>query len=182
VLVAALAVEAFGQWRQRRRPLLPRLLAALAPAAGTSAYFALWALTGEPSAPLDSQQQWQRVLTSPLEAAARAVEFAVRYRSWWLIDLLVVAIVVATVVPDLRVDQSPAAVADAFSGPAAAVDAPVRSLGLPGGVGGGASRRTAAAPRHLGRGRVCRLLCAARRALHEQPAHLLTGDGNLDLL
>jgi hypothetical protein len=102
VLVVALAVEAVVQWRRAGRPLVPRLLAATAPGVGMGLYALYWAAAGDLTAPLDTQQNWHRVHANPVETVVRAVEFAWRLHSWWLIDLLVVGIVVAAVCAGVR--------------------------------------------------------------------------------
>jgi hypothetical protein len=101
VLVVALAVEAIAQWRRSGR-LAPRLLAALAPAVGMGVYALFWAAAGDVTAPLDAQTNWLRVLVNPLDTVVRALEFAVRFQSYWLIDLLVVGVVVAAVLAGVR--------------------------------------------------------------------------------
>jgi hypothetical protein len=102
VLVVALAVEAIVQWRRSGRRLTPRLLAAAAPAAGMGVYALYWAAVGDATAPLDAQTHWQRVLVDPLDTVVRAVEYAWRFQSYWLIDLLVVGVVVAAVAAGVR--------------------------------------------------------------------------------
>lgn len=103
VLVAALAVEAVTQWRRSGRPLLPRLAVSAAPLLGLAAYGLFWAtLYGRVTAPLDAQANWQRKLVFPLDTVVRGIEFAYRYQSYWLIDLLVVGVVVVALLAGLR--------------------------------------------------------------------------------
>ena len=99
VLVVALGVEAFHQWYRDRRPLWPRLAAAGATVLGPLAWFTWWHVTyGNFWAPLDAQRNWSRTATAPWETVVDAVLQAKRYRTYWLLDLLVVAIAVAGVV------------------------------------------------------------------------------------
>jgi len=78
--------------------------AAPAPALGPLAFFTYWQVRfGRFWAPLDAQRGWRpdgpRWPTATLWRAGR---FAWRYQTWWLIDLVVVALVVAGVVLVLR--------------------------------------------------------------------------------
>jgi hypothetical protein len=94
LLIVALAVEAFRQWRQGRL-LLPRLTAALCVSLGPLAYFAYWQIRFQDFwAPLDAQKNWQRGSTFPLTAAWHALELAWRFQTWWLIDVVVVGVAV----------------------------------------------------------------------------------------
>jgi hypothetical protein len=103
LLIPALAVEAIAQWRRREGPLLPRLLAAAAIGVGPALYFWYWGLRdGNLWAPLDAQRDWARHPTSPLTTVVHAVDLAVRYRNWWLVDLVVVAVAVAGVIVAAR--------------------------------------------------------------------------------
>jgi hypothetical protein len=96
LLVFALAVEALAQYR-RGRPLLPRLAAAAAVAVGPLIYVAWWQWRyADAWAPLDAQRAWRPDgVHQPIEVIVGAVQFAWRYQTWWLLDLLVVAIAVA---------------------------------------------------------------------------------------
>lgn len=99
LLVLALAVEAIAQWRRHGRPLLPRLTAAGAIAAGPLAYFLYWLIRHDAFwAPLDAQRSWARESLPPWTTAWRAVSDALEYGSYWLVDVLVVSAVVAGVV------------------------------------------------------------------------------------
>jgi hypothetical protein len=95
LLIVALAVEAFRQWRHGRL-LLPRLTAALGIAVGPLAYFAYWQLRFQDFwAPLDAQRNWQREPTFPLGALWTALRLAWEQQQWWLIDVVVVGVAVA---------------------------------------------------------------------------------------
>ena len=95
LLIVALAVEAVRQWRSGRL-LLPRLTAATCVALGPLAYFSYWQIRFQTFwAPLDAQENWQRVPTLPLAAAWHAVRLAWRLQTWWLIDVLVVGVAIA---------------------------------------------------------------------------------------
>jgi mannosyltransferase PIG-V len=99
VLVPALAAEALWRWRSGGRNPLPGLAAAAAPLLGLAAYGGYWLLSaGDPMAPLTAQRTWQRSFDLPLHTLLRAVQLAWQYRSYWLIDLIVVGIVLAATV------------------------------------------------------------------------------------
>jgi hypothetical protein len=99
LLIVALAVEALSQYR-RGRPLLPRLAAAFAVGIGPAVYFGWWQWRhGDFWAPLDAQAGWRPDgVHQPIDVVVRAAQYAWRYQTWWLIDLLVVAIAVIGVV------------------------------------------------------------------------------------
>ena len=101
VLCAALAIEAFVQWRAGK-PLYPRLAVACAPALGTAAYFAYWAVRGDLLAPVRAQQNWGRHWRFPLRTLWEAVIQGFAWKSYWMIDLLVVGFVVVVVLWALR--------------------------------------------------------------------------------
>jgi Mannosyltransferase (PIG-V) len=103
LLVVALAVEALAQFR-RGRPLLPRLTAAAAVALGSLLYFAWWQWRhADFWAPLDAQRAWRSGgAHQPIEVLVGAVQFAWRYQTWWLLDLLVVGLAIAGVVLAVR--------------------------------------------------------------------------------
>jgi hypothetical protein len=95
VLAPALVVEAVHQARQRGVPLWPRTLAACSAALGPPLYLLFWAARyHDLLRPYRIQQQWQRVATFPLVTVANALEQAWRYRSYWLIDVLVSGVVI----------------------------------------------------------------------------------------
>jgi hypothetical protein len=103
VLIVGLAVEAIQRSREDRRPMTPRLAAAVGVAVGPALYFLYWWIArGDPLAPLDAQRGWQRTLTFPLATLVRAVEYAWRYGTYWLIDLLVVGVVVIATLAGIR--------------------------------------------------------------------------------
>jgi Mannosyltransferase (PIG-V) len=100
LLVLALWVEALAQYRRSRKPLLPRLFAAAAVALGPVLYAGWWQWRhADLWAPLDAQRAWRPGgVHQPLEAVIGAISFAWRYQTWWLLDLLVVALAVAGIV------------------------------------------------------------------------------------
>jgi hypothetical protein len=109
LLIPALLVEAFATDRGRtggRRALVGRVGGAAAIAVGPLAWFAWWGLAhGNWLAPLDAQGLWRRELQPPWVALGRAVELAWTFRSYWLLDLLIVSLAVAGIVlalPALR--------------------------------------------------------------------------------
>lgn len=103
LLVLALVVEAFHRSREDGRSVWPRLAAAAAVAIGPALYFLYWAVAhDDPWAPLDAQRAWQRVFTFPGTALLHAVQFAWRYGSYWLIDVLVVGVVLVASLAGIR--------------------------------------------------------------------------------
>ena len=100
VLVLALWVEAVAQARRDGRALLPRVLAAAAVAVGPALYAGWWWWrSADPWAPLDAQRAWRPDgARQPIATLVDAVEFAWRFQSWWLIDLVVVALAVTGIV------------------------------------------------------------------------------------
>jgi hypothetical protein len=96
VVAIGLAVEAIRQWRVQGRPLVPRVLAVgtagLAPLLYAGAW---WVREGSPWAPVDAQANWQRDEWAPWDTVWQALDHAWRYRSWWLVDVVVVGLVVA---------------------------------------------------------------------------------------
>jgi hypothetical protein len=103
LLVVALAVEAFHRSREDGRPVGPRLAAAAAVAIGPVLYFLYWAVAHDDLwAPLDAQRTWQRVFTFPGAAFVRAVEYAWRYGTYWLIDVVVVGVVLVASLAGIR--------------------------------------------------------------------------------
>ena len=80
LLVPALLVEAFQQWRRKEVRLVPALGAALAPALGTIAYLGYWrARTGDWLAPVHVQSGWERHLSSPTSTIVRGTGEAFRW-------------------------------------------------------------------------------------------------------
>jgi hypothetical protein len=104
LLLPALAVEALSQWRANGRALAPRLLAALAVAAGPLLYFAYWKVHFHDAlAPVHAQKGWQREWTLPTTTVWHAFKLANRLGSYWLVDLLVVLVIVVAVAAGIRV-------------------------------------------------------------------------------
>ena len=99
LLVPALLVDAFVTGRRRgggRRALAGRVAGAAAIAVGPLAWFAWWGLAhGNWLAPLDAQRMWGRELQPPWVSVGRAVDLAVSFGSYWLLDLVLVSIAVA---------------------------------------------------------------------------------------
>lgn len=103
LLAPALAVEAWLQWRHAGRALAPRIAAASATLLGPVAFLAYWgARSGDAWAPIRAQANWNRDLTPPWASLSDAVHLALRYSSYWLIDLLVVGVVLVAVVAGWR--------------------------------------------------------------------------------
>jgi hypothetical protein len=104
LLLPALAVEALRQWLIDGRPALPRLAGAAAVALGPLAYLAYWQVRFQEFwRPLEVQRNWRPAGTTwPTTSLWHAVEDAWRYQTWWLIDLVVVALAVAGVVAAAR--------------------------------------------------------------------------------
>jgi hypothetical protein len=100
LLILGLGVEALQQWRRERRPPLPRLLGAAAPAIGPLLYLGWWQLRfGAFWAPLDAQRGWRPDgPAEPFGVIWDAVVLAWRYQTWWLFDLVVVGAAVAGIV------------------------------------------------------------------------------------
>jgi hypothetical protein len=98
LLIFGLAVEAFLQWRRDGRALLPRVGASILVAFGPLTYLLFWHLRFHDLwAPLDAQRNWNRQTALPMTTLWEAVRFAWLYRTYWLIDLAVVAAAVAGV-------------------------------------------------------------------------------------
>jgi mannosyltransferase PIG-V len=96
LLIPALGIEAFLQWRREGRPIWPRLAAAAGVALGPLAYFLFWELRFHDFwAPLDAQRSWQRETGFPLTTLWDAVVEASRRRTYWLLDVLVVGAAMA---------------------------------------------------------------------------------------
>ncbi|MBA3490006.1 MAG: hypothetical protein H0T78_10805 [Longispora sp.] len=104
MLVAALVAEALIQRRSSIWQLPARLAACTAPVVGLVLYGLYWAnLNGNPFQPLDAQANWQREETWPPVTVWNALEHAWRFQSYWLVDLLVVAIVVVAIGAGVRI-------------------------------------------------------------------------------
>jgi hypothetical protein len=103
LLVLGLAVEAIQRSREDGRPLAPRLLAAAGVLVGPTLYLVFWHVGhGDLWAPLEAQRTWQRVFTFPLETLVGAAQHAWRFGTYWLIDVLVVAVVFVAVIAGAR--------------------------------------------------------------------------------
>jgi MFS family permease len=112
VLIPSLIVEAFSAKRGRsssRRALAGRVAGAAAISLGPLSWFAWWGLAhGNWLAPLDAQRQWGRELQPPWVSLIHAVDLAWSFRSYWLLDLILVSIAIAGLalaVPALRVSE-----------------------------------------------------------------------------
>lgn len=114
VLALALVVEAVVAVRRGWKRALGPAGAALATAAGLGAYLGWWALRGDATAPLAFQENWGREPSPPWETLGRGVSIALRGLDnggggYWVIDLLVVAVVLAGaawITPRLRPAQT----------------------------------------------------------------------------
>jgi Mannosyltransferase (PIG-V) len=113
VLIPALLVEAFASRRGRpggRRALAGRVAGATAIAVGPLAWFAWWGVAhGRWLAPLDAQRRWDRELQLPWVSFTHAIDLAWSFRSYWLLDLVVVSIAIAGLalaVPALRASET----------------------------------------------------------------------------
>lgn len=103
VLVIALGVEAVVRSRADGEPLLPRLAAAAAVIAGPALYLAGWHVRfGDALAPWTAQQIWQREVRPPWQTLGDAAIAAWRYGGYWLVDVVVVAVVMIAVAAGLR--------------------------------------------------------------------------------
>jgi hypothetical protein len=102
-LVPAIGVEAIQQAIDERRSAVRGLVAAACVLLGPIAYLALWEITrSSGAAPLDAQSGWGRVASFPLLTLYDGLESAVRFRSYWMIDFAVVAVVIVASVSALR--------------------------------------------------------------------------------
>lgn len=103
LLVLALAVEAVYRSRNDGRRLAPRLAAAFAVALGPLLYLMWWRLrSGDALAPWTAQQSWRREARPPWQTLIDAVSAAWRYGGYWLLDVVVVAVVLIAVVAGIR--------------------------------------------------------------------------------
>jgi hypothetical protein len=112
VLIPSLMVEAFSAKRGRsssRRALAGRVAGAAAISLGPLSWVAWWGLAhGNWLAPLDAQRLWGRELQPPWVSLIHAVDLAWSFRSYWLLDLILVSIAIvglALAVPALRVSE-----------------------------------------------------------------------------
>ncbi|MDH4112550.1 MAG: mannosyltransferase family protein [Actinomycetota bacterium] len=103
LLVLALGVEAFLRSREDGRSVMPRLAAALAVGLGPFLYLAWWRVQhGDGLAPWSAQRNWQREPRFPWQTLFDAAGDAWRLGGYWLVDLLVVAVVLIATVAGLR--------------------------------------------------------------------------------
>jgi hypothetical protein len=94
LLVPGLLVDALAR-RHDRSGTVARVGGALAIGLGPLLWFAWWGLVHDRwLAPIDAQASWQRVPTWPWQTVADAIDLAVRFGSYWLLDLTIVAIAV----------------------------------------------------------------------------------------
>jgi mannosyltransferase PIG-V len=104
LLLPALAVEALRQWLLGGRPPLPRFAGAAAVALGPLGYFAYWQVRFHDFwRPLEVQRNWRPAGTTwPTTSLWHAIDNAWHYQTWWLMDLLVVALAVLGVMAATR--------------------------------------------------------------------------------
>jgi hypothetical protein len=99
-----------GAGARSRRALGGRLAGAAAIALGPLCWFAWWGVIhGNWLAPLDAQQDWGRELQPPWVSLGHAVEFAWKFQSYWLLDLVIVSIAIgglALALPALRPSEA----------------------------------------------------------------------------
>ena len=99
-----------GAGARRRRALGARLAGATAIALGPLCWFAWWGVIhGNWLAPLDAQRNWGRELQPPWVSLGHAVEFAWKFQSYWLLDLVIVSIAIgglALALPALRPSEA----------------------------------------------------------------------------
>jgi hypothetical protein len=112
LLIPALLVEAYTSRRGRAdggRATTARMAGAAAIAIGPLSWLAWWGLAkGNWLAPLDAQSRWGRELQPPWVSVARAVDLAWSFRSYWLLDLVIVSLAIvglALAVPALRASE-----------------------------------------------------------------------------
>jgi hypothetical protein len=123
LLIPALLVEALWVGRSAGEPgtvggagardgraLSGRLAGGAAIALGPLCWFAWWGLVhGNWLAPLDAQRDWGRELQPPWVSLGHAVEFAWKFQSYWLLDLVIVSIAIgglALAFPALRPSEA----------------------------------------------------------------------------
>jgi mannosyltransferase PIG-V len=112
ILIPALMLEAIWAGRSRGggRALGARLVGAAAIALGPLSWFAWWGVVhGNWLAPLDAQGEWGRVPQPPWVSLGHGVEFAWRYQSYWLLDLVIVSLAIgglALALPALRPSEA----------------------------------------------------------------------------
>jgi len=111
LLIPALMLDAiWGGRAGSRRALGARLAGAAAIALGPLSWFAWWGVAhGNWLAPLDAQGDWGRELQPPWVSLGHAVEFAWRFQSYWLLDLVIVSLAIgglALALPALRPSEA----------------------------------------------------------------------------
>jgi mannosyltransferase PIG-V len=110
LLVPALLIEAIRGRAGGGRAFAARVAGAAAITLGPLGWFAWWGVIhGNWMAPLDAQRYWGRELQPPWVSFGRAVEFAWRFQSYWLLDLLIVGIAIAGLalaLPALRASEA----------------------------------------------------------------------------
>lgn len=97
-IVVALVIEALHQRRQDEPGLASKLAWAVVPSLGTLAYLGWWGSQGNWRAPLEFQSNWDRHAAFPLKTLADATHDAWVNGSYWLLDWLVIASVIALAV------------------------------------------------------------------------------------
>jgi hypothetical protein len=110
VLVPALAVEAFLQWRQAGKSFIPRLNASLAVVVGPLLYLSWWQLRfRDLTAPFDAQSYWGRTFDWPWMTVVHALRQAWDTTAgpsggggYWLTDVLVAGSVIVAVAAGVR--------------------------------------------------------------------------------
>ena len=111
LLIPALMLDAiWGGRAGSRRALGARLAGAAAIALGPLSWLAWWGVAhGNWLAPLDAQGDWGRELQPPWVSLGHAVEFAWRFQSYWLLDLVIVSLAIgglALALPALRPSEA----------------------------------------------------------------------------
>ena len=108
LLAPALALEAWHQWRVDGRALAPRLVAATATLLGPLAYFTYFQVRfGDFWAPVRAQRNWGRRATMPWTTLSDALRQADHLFSYWMVDLVVVAVVIIAVLAGVRILRGP---------------------------------------------------------------------------
>ena len=108
LLLLGLGAEALRQWRAEGRSPVPRFAAAGSVILGPILYGTYWQLAfGNGWAPLDAQRAWQRQTSFFVLTIWQAIKWAWDFRTYYLIDLLLVAFVVAGIVLAARHIGSP---------------------------------------------------------------------------
>ncbi len=141
-------------------------------------WFAWWGLAhGNWLAPLDAQRQWGRELQPPWVSLAHAVDLAWSFRSYWLLDLVLVSLAIAGLAlaaaraprlrDHVRSPEPPPPARRPLLGPTAPIRSSIRRGGVPRALGPVRRRARACAPSRPGDRRARGWLGALRRALRE---------------